>query len=154
MKDSLSTEQNNTINKIKEFWSANDQKILTILAIILVTMVSFRAGQTHEKNNSVTKIDVSLNQLATANPAQEKIKTLGETLERKGIDITTDKDNAGKNGSAEQQECFLSGSKNSDKYHQASCRNANNISDKNKVCFSSVEEAEKKGYIPAKCCNR
>lgn len=44
------------------------------------------------------------------------------------------------------------GSKNSTLYYLSWCSGANNISDKNKVYFSSRNEAEKKGYKPASSC--
>lgn len=147
MEDNLSTTENSRLNRAKKFWSTHDQKILTITALILVALVSFRAGQTQEKNNSLGKINVQLNQLTTANPAQEKIKTLGETLERKGIEISSSKEN-----SSEEKECAFIGSKNSDKYHLPSCQWATRISEANRICFSSKEVAEKEGYQPAKCC--
>lgn len=43
-------------------------------------------------------------------------------------------------------DCPLVGSKNSDKYHIPSCSYAKRILPANRVCFSSEEEARKKGY--------
>lgn len=142
--------------KIKAFWEAHNVKILTVLAIILTAVVSFRAGQTHEKQKIAANIEVSINQLAAANPAAEKIKTLGEALERKGVNVN--KISNGKvdqeGGSSQNSECALVGSKNSDKYHLPSCGWADKIKLENRVCFSSVEEAENKGYKPAGCCHK
>ncbi len=149
----MSTQNKKTLgDKIRIFWQKHDQKILTVLALILVAVVSFRAGQTHEKQNQVAKIDVQLNQLAAANPAQEKIKTLGEALERKGIDVGQNTVNNNE-GAQQDQECLLVGSKNSDKYHLPSCQWAARIKTENRVCFSSEEDAKNKGYVPAKCCH-
>lgn len=47
----------------------------------------------------------------------------------------------------------LVGSTSSNKYHQLDCRYATKIKSENRVYFSSVEEAEKKGYQPCKSCN-
>lgn len=44
------------------------------------------------------------------------------------------------------------GSRNSTLYYLSWCSGANNISDKNKVYFSSRREAERKGYKPASSC--
>lgn len=44
-------------------------------------------------------------------------------------------------------------SKNSDKYHLATCATANKIDDANKVTFNTPEEAVKAGYSPCKVCN-
>jgi methylphosphotriester-DNA--protein-cysteine methyltransferase len=43
-------------------------------------------------------------------------------------------------------------SRNSDKYHVASCKMAQNISAENKVAFASAEDAKKAGYTPCKAC--
>ncbi len=44
------------------------------------------------------------------------------------------------------------GSINSDKYHLPDCPGAKQISEKNKIWFDSIEEAEKAGYKPAANC--
>lgn len=45
--------------------------------------------------------------------------------------------------------CIYVGSKNSDKYHLASCAVAKRIKPENRLCFASREEAEKRGYVPS-----
>ncbi len=45
------------------------------------------------------------------------------------------------------------GSKNTKKYHKEDCQYVKTISDKNKVYFSSSQEAQNEGYIPCKACN-
>mgnify|MGYP001099556198 FL=1 len=45
------------------------------------------------------------------------------------------------------------GSKNAKKYHKEDCQYVKTISDKNKVYFSSSQEAQNEGYIPCKACN-
>lgn len=45
------------------------------------------------------------------------------------------------------------GSKNTKKYHREDCQYVKTISDKNKVYFSSSQEAQNEGYIPCKACN-
>ena len=138
-----------------ELWRAYDQKILIVLAVILTAVVAFRAGQTQEQNRKTADIDVSLNQLVSANPKQERLLTLGETVERKGINVEASADSKKEATTAGQQkECVLVGSKNSDKYHQPSCQWATRIKPENRVCFSSVEDARAKGYQPAKGCNK
>jgi len=43
-------------------------------------------------------------------------------------------------------------SKRSKKFHKASCGNAKRISEKNRVTYASIAEAEKAGKSPAGCC--
>jgi hypothetical protein len=44
------------------------------------------------------------------------------------------------------------GSKSGTKYHLPSCPGAKQISEKNKITFNSIEEAQAKGYSPATNC--
>jgi len=45
------------------------------------------------------------------------------------------------------------GNANSGKFHEASCRSVDDMSEGNKVFFSNRDEAESQGYIPCKICN-
>lgn len=45
--------------------------------------------------------------------------------------------------------CPFVGSKNSTKYHLSTCAVAKRIKPENRVCFSSQEEAQKRGYVPS-----
>ena len=45
------------------------------------------------------------------------------------------------------EKCAFVGSKNSNKYHLPSCAFAKRIKPENLVCFTSKEEAEKRGYV-------
>ena len=141
--------------KLIGLWKAHDQKILIVLAIILTAVVAFRAGETQEQSRKTGDISVSLNQLASANPKQERLLTLGESVDRKGISVEASSDIKNEVTTVgEQKDCALVGSKNSDKYHQPSCQWATRIKPENRVCFSSVEDAQAKGYQPAKGCNK
>lgn len=44
------------------------------------------------------------------------------------------------------------GSKESNKYHECSCRYAKNIAEKNLNCFTSRKDAERQGYVGCKRC--
>ena len=41
---------------------------------------------------------------------------------------------------------------NSNKYHFVSCSGAKRIKNENRIYFSSIQEAERRGYTPAKNC--
>ena len=145
------------MDKIKNFWRKNDQKILIILAIFLVTVVSFRAGETYKEKQKTAEIKIFLNDPRVAsNPREEEIKVLNKALERNTLN-TTDNEISGENRKMEnkerkQEKCAFVGSKNSNKYHLPGCRYAAKIKELNRVCFSSAEDAEAKGYQAAKCC--
>jgi len=155
---------------LSKFWSEYGQVILTFGAIILVAGLAFRAGQNYQRTQQAAQIKVSLNKLEAANPREEKLLALEETLKREGIDITTDFQNSNvertdsnpsfnssgsihSENNQESRECSLVGSKNSDKYHTLDCQWAKRIKEENRVCFKSVLEAESQGYQPAKCCH-
>lgn len=53
----------------------------------------------------------------------------------------------------EENKCAYVGSKNSDKYHYASCQWAKKIKPENLVCFKNIEEAKAKGYSACKVCH-
>lgn len=50
-------------------------------------------------------------------------------------------------GKQTAESCPLMGSRNSNKYHLFTCAVAKRIKPENKVCFSSKEDAEKRGYV-------
>ena len=147
------------MEKIKNFWRRNDQKILISMAIFLVAIVSFRAGETYKEKKEMAEIKISLIDASIAsNPKEEEIKVLNKALERnvveveKGNNEKIGENKKSENGINEQKECTFVGSKNSDKYHLPSCRYATKIKESNLVCFSSAEDAKAKGYQAAKCC--
>ena len=144
--------------KLKEFWREHDQTILTVAALVLVAVVSFRAGETHQKSREMAEIKVNLSQNVASNPHEEKVMALGEAMERKGTADNSQQPSGTPSASPDTENqnknCVLVGSKNSNKYHQPSCKMAAKISAENRVCFSSADDAKSKGYEPAKCCHK
>ena len=135
------------MSKLKIFWEEHDQRILTVLAIILTAVVSFQAGRFQQDEVNEPEIKVSIEQSGGNNPVSEKIAILGEAAERKGIEEPVVAN------TANEAECVLVGSKNSDKYHLPNCSYAARINPENLVCFSSKEDAGNRGYKPAGCCH-
>jgi hypothetical protein len=143
------------INSIKETWHKQGERILVLFALILVALVSFNAGQTHEKAIKSAEISMTINESSSKIAQKEQeVKALGEALERKGLEIPQESATDKKIANAEEKDCALVGSKNSDKYHLPTCQWASRIKQENRVCFSSVEDAQNQGYEPAKCCNK
>lgn len=54
-------------------------------------------------------------------------------------------------GTVQEKLLFVS-STNSDKYHFITCSGAKRIKPQNRIYFSSIQEAENRGYTPAKNC--
>ncbi len=81
--------------------------------------------------------------------SQEEAEEQGYTLVTTNSTTSSEKSISGSEESTESdsaENCKYVGSKNSDKYHLPDSGTAKNIKEENKVCFSSKEEAESKGY--------
>lgn len=59
---------------------------------------------------------------------------------------------ASETAAAQPQEMTVIGNRNTKKYHKPSCSSVGEMSDKNKVTFSSPEKAEASGYVACKRC--
>ncbi len=138
-------------SQIGQFWLKYEQKIILAIGIILIAAISFEAGFLKGQKNKQEPIvvnKIASAEVANANTGQKQpdasnTKTapaLGKSASTENI-VTTD-----------NQKCAFVASKNSNKYHLPTCRYAQNIKPENKVCFSSKEEAESRGFQGAKCC--
>ncbi|MBI2096103.1 MAG: hypothetical protein HYT43_00485 [Candidatus Taylorbacteria bacterium] len=116
---------------IRQIWEkCKDKGIFTVLIIILVALGSFGLGR-------LSMIEFRDSPLSiTANSEALSAKSLTEDLTRR----------------IETQSGAVLGSKNSKKYHFPWCGGAARLNEKNKVWFSSIEEAKAAGYSPAANC--
>jgi hypothetical protein len=124
------------------------EKIVLAASIVLIAAISFEAGFLKGEGNR--KEPIVVNQPACAPcPKVEKNanvsadSSLSQSNSQKKVEVQP---------SVENQECAFVASKNSNKYHLPTCQWAMKIKPENRICFSSKEEAEKRGYQPAKCC--
>lgn len=138
-------------SSIGKFCLKYEQKIVLAAGIVLIAAVSFEAGYLQgQKNksepivvNKMTTTEVaSTNASQTQTESNNPIKSTSTIKSPSAENITT----------VDSQKCAYVASKNSNKYHLPTCQYAQNIKPENKVCFSSKEEAESKGYQGAKCC--
>jgi len=135
--------------KLKDHWEKYGYKIILAIGIILIAGIAFQAGFLKGQKNQ--KDPVVINQ-------PDCPPSLGEAGAPcpKGEGNSASASNRDKPGTqqpnTENQKCAYVASKNSDKYHLPTCQFAQKIKPENKVCFSSKEEAESRGYQPAKCC--
>ena len=108
------------------------EDVFIVATIVLVALVFFGIGRlTSPKSEPIQIMNLE-------KASVEDIKPL-----EKGIDEETYQgDYQGK----------VLGSVNSDKYHLPDCPGAKQISEKNKIWFDSIQEAEKAGYKPAANC--
>lgn len=136
------------------FWEKYGSAILLIAAIGLIFIVAFRAGQLNKEVEGAAKINISLANGNGDSVVGEKAKVIEDALKRKGLEGESDLISEGNDRKTSDQRCAFVASKNSKKYHLPNCSNAIRIKDSNKLCFSSTEDVEDKGYEKAKCCHK
>jgi Flp pilus assembly protein TadG len=134
-----------------QFWLVYEQKIILAIGMILIAAISFEAGYLHgqkNKSESVVVKKVAASEAASACAGQSQTDASSTKT------ASADSQSASTENTAETstQKCAYVASKNSNKYHLPTCRYAQNIKPENKICFSSKEEAESKGFQGAKCC--
>jgi hypothetical protein len=138
--------------KIKDFWLKHGERFILAFGIILIALVSFEAGFLKGQKNQ--KEPVVVNQAACP-PAGEAGATCPKDANVNSANNSILQNTQNKNDDplpADNQKCAFVASKNSNKYHLATCQWAAKIKSENKVCFSSAEEAQSRGYLGAKCC--
>jgi hypothetical protein len=138
-------------SRIGQFWLVYEQKIVLAIGITLIAAISFEAGFLHgqkSKQEPVIVNKAAALETTSANVCQNtseanNAKTTPANSKSASTEIVATTDN---------QKCAFVASKNSNKFHLPTCRYAQNIKPENKVCFSSKEEAESRGFQGAKCC--
>lgn len=119
------------------FLVKNEQKIVLVVGIILIGLVSFTFGMMKGKGISQEPTIISL----AENPPVVINSNESNSLEEKnmiGESLST---------------CIYVGSKKGVKYYPPDCSYAKNINPDNLRCFSSDEDAIKKGYTKSTSCN-
>jgi len=137
--------------KLKDWWQKHSEKIILAVGIILIAAISFEAGFLRGQKNQ--QEPVTVNQAACA-PCPSELTNDEQAKNKPRVNNSTGSAE-NKNATAittENNKCAFVASKNSDKYHLATCQWAEKIKAENKLCFSSSDEARKRGYQPAKCC--
>jgi aryl-alcohol dehydrogenase-like predicted oxidoreductase len=134
-------------SKIGYIWLKNEKKIVLAVGIILIAAISFEAGYLQGQKNKNDSIVI--NKVESSDIKYDNQSNKNATLDNSPAVQTTSQP---ENQKISNQACAYVASKNSDKYHLPTCRYAQNIKPENRVCFSSKEEAESKGFVGAKCC--
>jgi len=136
------------VKLVKKFIKTNQERFLFGLTIILISIISFRAGEVKEREKQSSEMKVFINSQSPFNIEEKQAIALGKAIQRKGLAKEVE---IQESSTDNEEECQYIGSKNSDKYHIPSCRWAEQIKPENKVCFKSPKEAEKMGYKPCSC---
>ncbi|MCX6763141.1 MAG: hypothetical protein NTZ97_00175 [Candidatus Moranbacteria bacterium] len=134
---------------MKEFIKNHENKLILVLGFILVAGLSFEAGLVRGKGNPESPIVIekpspsSKIEPQAANPAPASADTPF---------VQSSQNLSSVPAQPETKNCAFVGSKNSNKYHLPTCQYAKRIKPENIVCFSSVEDAVSKNYLPDKGC--
>jgi hypothetical protein len=134
--------------KIKDYWLKYGEKVVITIGIVLIALASFEAGFLKGQKNQNDPIE--LNQAVC--PACPKAKESASSSLNDSAPQQTPRSKVDTQPNIDSQKCAFVASKNSNKYHLATCQFAQKIKPENKICFSSKEEAESRGYQGAKCC--
>lgn len=133
------------MGKIKEFWNKYEQKIVLIVGIILISIVSFEVGALKGQEWKQEPLVIE--------KASEGL-ILGCSDTKNDITSKVSTKSNSKTPTIKNTKCAYAGSKNSDKYHSPDCQWFNRIKKENRVCFSSIEDAKNKGYVPGSCLKK
>lgn len=122
----------------KEWFVQYQKNILLLIGIFVVGVVAFESGLLRGRISQSAPLVISIP--AIIEPTIANTTTNSNTEIRVGTtSVTTEKQNT--------TNCPLVGSRNSNLYHLITCAVAKRIKPENKVCFSSKEDAEKRGYV-------
>lgn len=144
----MSIDINQKESRIGKFWLEYEKKIILAVGIILIAAISFEAGFLHGSKNKGETVTIQKSETATC-PACPQNDTAASSSSAKQPNTSAKTETP---TSTDTKNCPFVASKNSNKYHLATCQWALRIKPENKICFASAEEAQQKGYQGAKCC--
>lgn len=129
------------LDRFKEWIKENRQKLLLLAGFLVVGALAFESGLLRGRLAQADPLVVSLPVIPEP-VAVDQTQAAAEGKSVKGVE-----QGVSETAPEPQGECPYVGSRNSDKYHLATCAVAKRIKPENRVCFASKEEAEKRGYI-------
>lgn len=129
------------LSETKEWLENNRQNVYLLFGVFLVGVLAFESGFLRGKLVQAEPMIISIPAVAEAQDG-EKAQIVSEKPSA-GIESNTSQTTA----KQETGQCPFVGSRNSNKYHLSTCAVAKRIKPENKVCFTSKEDAEKRGYI-------
>lgn len=135
-----------SFTKAKEFFLKNETKIVFLMGFILIAGVAFEAGYLKGKQVQEKAIVI---EKPSQNPKIEPEGASSATAGNNGSPVAPSPNTVSPDKN--QKNCVFVGSKNSNKFHVPTCQWAKRIKPENIVCFSSVEDAQAKGYQADKC---
>lgn len=126
----------------KDWFINNQRNLLLLLGFVIVGTLAFESGYLRGKTTQSAPLVVSIPAVSEPSSTSDVVNmsTAPQPGETKQLVSTVA-------GNQTTTSCPLVGSRNSNKYHVATCAVAKRIKPENRVCFSSKEDAEKRGYV-------
>jgi hypothetical protein len=124
---------------LSKIFSLHKERILVFVALLAASALSFEAGWLE---GSARQSEPLIIRLPAAVQTTESVSESPETAS-----VSTVTPASGVEAAPNTAACVFVGSRNSDKYHLSTCGVAKRIKPENRVCFSSKEDAERRGYV-------
>lgn len=123
--------------KFTDFWLKYEVRVVLLLGFILIALISFEGGYLKGKSaqNSPLIVEKASAEAQNCIPASTELNSAQVV----------------QNSQNSKKECPFIASKNSNKYHVASCTWAKRIKPENLVCYKTAQEAEAAGKQKCSC---
>ena len=127
----------NIMGRIRQWVNDNRDRLLILLGLFLVGGLCFEAGFLMGRVRTEVPVVLSVPALLPEEPQKDLVPSIDTSSHLEPVVTVVQ----------EQTTCPFVGSRNSNKYHLATCAVAKRIKLENRICFASREEAEKRGYV-------
>jgi predicted negative regulator of RcsB-dependent stress response len=140
--------ENKSIQKIKEFFLKNEQKIVLVVAFCLISGISYGFGVLQGQKWQQQPLII---EKPTSTPTETQTAKIEASGGPEKVSAASSQISANLTGS--MANCAYVGSKNSNKFYPPTCSYAKRIKPENVVCFKTAEEAIGQGRTESKCAN-
>lgn len=125
-----------------EWVALHRERIFLLVGVLLVGALAFESGFLRGAMMQTEPVVISLPAVTEGQSPQAEAQVTQDTT-LSGVERAAERVSAGQGA----ETCRFVGSRNSDKYHLASCAVVKRIKPENKVCFASEEDAKRRGYV-------
>jgi len=141
------------MQKIKDFFKNNKDKIFLTICAILIATCSFAAGKISvDKKTPPIEIKENTSKQQTIEPENKQIQqniNIADTTQQQPKQIQNKPEKLEETTKNTKDNCEYVASSRGHKYYEADSSSAKSLSEKNKICFPNEKEAIKAGYEPS-----
>lgn len=141
---------NKIVRQTMDFWREHELQFVTVIGFIAVATLSFFLGSMHGQKWQQEPLVITRAEGPPTIVLEQSTDSRGEVAgaaQHNALQVTGE---VVVNETA--AECAYVGSKNSNKYYPPTCSFAKRVKPENLRCFTSDEDALKKGYVRSKGC--